>query len=185
MIEGHHVALRAIERSDLPHLLAWRNQPTFRRYFREFRELGATQQERWYETTVLTDPRTHMFAITDRRGGMLIGACGLCYVDWVNRTGDFSLYVGRDGLYIDDVYAADAGALLLTYGFDELGLHRVWCEIYEFDQAKQRLLPRLGFTLDGRHRETHWAEGAWHDSLFFGILDREFRARRADGEKAA
>jgi hypothetical protein len=94
----------------------------------------------------------------------------------VNRTGDFSLYIGQDDVYIDETYAPDAGRLLLRYGFDELGLHRIWCEIYGFDRAKQALLPRLGFTLDGRHRETHWADGAWHDSLFFAILDRDYRA---------
>ena len=177
MIAGAHVGLRAIERQDLPVLLAWRNRPEFRRYFREFRELSLVQQEQWFEATVLADPKTRMFAIVERKSGVLLGACGLCFIDWVNRTGDFSLYIGHDALYIDDVYAPDAGRLLLRYGFDELGLHRIWCEIYGFDQSKQALLPRLGFTLDGRHRETHWAEGGWHDSLYFAILDREFRAQ--------
>ncbi|HXQ50998.1 MAG TPA: GNAT family protein [Stellaceae bacterium] len=185
MIEGVFTGLRAVERRDLAQLLEWRNRPAFRRNFREVRELGMAQQERWFERTVLDDPGTHMFAIVERAGGALIGACGLCYIDWVNRTADFSIYIGHQGLYIDDHYAPDAGRALLGYGFGELNLHRIWCEIYGLDQAKQRLLPRLGFTLDGRHRETHWAEGAWHDSLFFGILDREFAARRDDIERAA
>jgi RimJ/RimL family protein N-acetyltransferase len=185
MIEGARVGLRAIERDDLPLLLAWRNRAEFRRYFREFRELCWHQQLAWYETTVLNDPRTRMFAIVERKSGALLGACGLCQIDWVNRLADFSLYIGHDALYIDDVYAPDAGRALLRYGFDELGLHRIWCEIYGFDRAKQTLLPRLGFTLDGRHRETHWAEGAWHDSLFFGVLEREFRAGQSGAERAA
>lgn len=176
MIEGGSVGLRAIEREDLSTLLEWRNRPALRRYFREHRELGAVQQQRWFETAVLGDPSTEMFAIVERgRAERLLGACGLCYIDWVNRTADFSIYIGRDGLYIDRIWAPDAGRALLAYGFGELGLHRVWCEIYDFDEAKQRLLPALGFTLDGRHREAHWAEGGWHDSLFYGILDREFR----------
>jgi RimJ/RimL family protein N-acetyltransferase len=185
MIEGTKTGLRAIERGDLAQLLEWRNRPEFRRNFREVQELGAAQQERWFERTVLGDPNTHMFAIVERDKGRLIGACGLCYIDWVNRAADFSIYVGHEGRYIDELYAPDAGRALLRYGFEELGLHRIWCEIYGFDQAKQALLPRLGFTLDGRHRETHWAEGAWHDSLFFGILDREFRLSARDIERAA
>lgn len=185
MIEGARVGLRAIERDDLPLLLAWRNAPGLRRHFREHRELSAAHHERWFETTVLGDPRTHMFAIVERGTARLLGACGLCYIDWINRTGDFSLYIGRDALYIDELWAPDAGRTLLGYGFHELGLHRVWCEIYGFDQAKQQLLPALGFTLDGRHRETHWAEGAWHDSLFYGILDRDFRSMHGGMEQAA
>jgi RimJ/RimL family protein N-acetyltransferase len=185
MIEGRRTGLRAIERDDLPVLLEWRNRPGFRRYFREFRELGLAQQQAWYETTVLNDPRTQMFSIVELGTGRLFGACGLCDIDWINRTGDFSLYIGHDGVYIDEVYAPDAGRTLLRHGFEALGLHRVWCEIYGFDNAKQRLLPRLGFTLDGRHRETHWSEGAWHDSLFYGVLDREFLARSDGVERAA
>lgn len=185
MIEGSRIGLRAIERDDLQPLLAWRNRPEFRRYFRESRELSSRQQLEWYEATVLGDPRTRMFAIVERKAGALLGACGLCQIDWVNRTGDLSLYIGQDGLYIDELYAPDAARTVLRYGFEELGLHRIWCEIYGFDQAKAQLLPRLGFTLDGRHRETHWSEGAWHDSLFYGILEREFRARLRDAGRAA
>jgi len=185
MIEGTRIGLRAIERADLATLLAWRNRPDFRRNFREFRELNETQQGRWYEERVLADPTTHMFAIVERGSGHLLGACGLCYIDWVNRSADFSIYIGHDDAYIDDLYAPDAGDALLRYAFDELGLHRVWCEIYGFDRAKQGFLPGIGFTLDGRHRETHWAEGAWHDSLFYGILERDFRAVRLARERAA
>lgn len=185
MIEGTHTALRAIERADLPQLLLWRNRPDFRRNFREYRELSMAQQERWYEEKVLGDPGTRMFAIVERAPARLIGACGLCYIDWVNRCADFSIYIGANDAYIDELYAPDAGRALLRYGFEELGLHRAWCEIYGFDQAKQRLLPRLGFTLDGRHRETHWADGAWHDSLFYGLLDHDFHAACPAGEQAA
>ncbi|HUK60747.1 MAG TPA: GNAT family protein [Stellaceae bacterium] len=185
MIAGTDVGLRAIERADLAPLLAWRNRPDFRRNFREFRELSMAQQERWYEERVLNDPATRMFAIVERASGRLLGACGLCYIDWVNRSADFSIYIGDGGAYIDDRFAPDAADALLGYAFEELGLHRVWCEIYDFDRAKQSLLPRLGFMIDGRHRETHWAEGAWHDSLFYGILERDWNAARLARERAA
>ena len=174
MIKGRHVGLRAIEPVDLEQLLVWRNQPEFRRYFREFRELSSTHRQQWYDSKVVGDISTRMFSIVDANSGKLMGACGLCYIDWINRTADFSIYIGHDHLYIDDVYAVDAGGLLLKFGFEELALHRIWCEIYDFDEAKKEFLPRLGFTLDGRHRQTHWADGAWHDSLFYGILVDEF-----------
>jgi RimJ/RimL family protein N-acetyltransferase len=68
---------------------------------------------------------------------------------------------------------------LIGYGFDELGLNRLWSEIYDFDTAKRTFFDRLGFTLDGRHRRTHWAEGAWHDSLFYSLLASDPRPVRA------
>jgi RimJ/RimL family protein N-acetyltransferase len=170
MLSGGDVGLRAIEAEDLPQLLAWRNDPRLRRFFREYRELNLAQQRQWFDTKVNADPTTRMFSIVEARTQRLLGAAGLCYIDWVNRTADFSIYLGADDLYIDERLAPGAARVLIGYGFDELGLNRLWSEIYAFDHAKERFFRALGFTLDGRHRQTHWAEGAWHDSLYFSLL---------------
>ncbi|MGC7870273.1 GNAT family N-acetyltransferase [Desulfosporosinus sp. SYSU MS00001] len=173
MLKGKFVGLRAIERQDLAQLQEWRNRPEYRRYFREYREIGMDAQNIWYEKKVLQDPNIRMFSIVELATDRLLGACGLCYIDWVNRTADFSIYIGADNLYIDSMFAPDSGKVLLDYGFDELGLHRIWAEIYDFDESKKVLFKTLGFKLDGRHRETHWAEGKWNDSLFYGYLSTE------------
>lgn len=170
MLKGHTVGLRAIESTDLAQLLAWRNQPEFRRYFREYRELSSDQQLNWYQTKVLSDPSTRMFAIVSLENRQLLGACGLCYIDWINRSADFSIYIGHENLYIDDTYAIDAAHIMINYGFEELNLHRLWSEIYDFDAAKTKMFGELGFHLDGRHLQTHWTEGRWCDSLFFGLV---------------
>jgi RimJ/RimL family protein N-acetyltransferase len=176
MLQGKVVGLRAIEREDLPQLLAWRNRPEFRRYFREHRELSREQQLNWFENTVLRDASTRMFAIVDLADSRLLGACGLCYINWVDRNADFSIYIGDEHVYIDHHYAPDAAHVMIDYGFGELALHRLWAEIYDFDDAKKEFFERLGFTLDGRHRETHWSEGGWHDSLFFSLLAGDMRS---------
>lgn len=178
MLQGKTVGLRAIETHDLPQLLAWRNDPHLRRYFREYRELNLTQQRQWFDTRVNGDPSTRMFAIVERSRQRLLGACGLCYIDWVNRNADFSIYIGADELYIDERFAPDAAVTMIDYAFGELGLHRLWSEIYGFDSPKQRFFESLGFALDGCHRQTHWAEGAWHDSLFYSLLATDPRPTR-------
>lgn len=177
MLNGTRTSLRAIERADLPTFLEWRNRPNFRRYFREHKELSSNDQERWFSEVVLGDNRVRMFSIVEAANGRLLGACGLCYIDWINRNADLSIYIGADSLYIDDVFAPDAGRVLLRYGFDELNMQRIWSEIYDFDDAKKRLFATLGFSLDGRHRQTHWTEGKWCDSLFYSILHDEFGSK--------
>ncbi|WP_337103599.1 GNAT family N-acetyltransferase [Paenibacillus sp. YIM B09110] len=178
MLVGQVVGLRAIERNDLSQLMAWRNKPEFRRYFREYRELNSDNQNQWFEKLVLGDRNTVMFAITELSTDRLLGAGGLCYIDWVNRSADFSIYIGADELYIDELYADDAAKVMMAYGFDELGLHRLWGEIYEFDVAKQEFFGRIGFKEDGRLRDTHWAEGSWHASIYYSCLMNEYINRR-------
>ncbi len=175
MLTGEITGLRAIEESDLEQLLAWRNDPRMRRFFREYRELNMTQQHSWFDAKVNNDSATRMFAIVDLETKELMGAAGLCYIDSINRNADFSIYLGIDDLYIDEDYAPDAGRVLLRYGFEELNLHKVWSEIYSIDKPKQQLFYELGFTREGVHRETHWTEGQWVDSLFYGLLAKDFR----------
>ena len=170
MLKGKYVGLRAIEESDLSQLLLWRNQPNYRRFFREYRELSQNDQRNWFDSKVLNDKSTEMFSIVDVNTGELLGACGLCYIDWINRNADFSIYIGKDDLYIDERYAIEAAQIMMKYGFEELNLHRLWSEIYSFDEAKKVMFDRLGFKLEGVNRETHWTEGKWCDSLFYGYV---------------
>lgn len=170
MIKGNVVGLRAIEKKDLPQLLSWRNQPEFRRYFREYRELNEENQNHWFERIVMNDPNTRMFAIIDLKTEELLGACGICYIDWINRCADFSIYIGKNHLYIDKVYAIDAAKLMIQYGFEELNLHRFWSEIYDFDEVKKMMFEELGFEHEAVHKETHWTEGRWVDSWYYRLI---------------
>jgi RimJ/RimL family protein N-acetyltransferase len=178
MLKGKYTGLRAVESGDLSQLLEWRNRPEYRRYFREYRELSMDNQRQWFETIANGNPATRMFSIVDLAQGRLLGACGLCYINWIDRNADFSLYIGADDLYIDDRFAPDAARTLIAYAFDEMAMHRLWSEIYDFDEPKKILFDHLSFRLDGRHRQTHWSEGAWHDSLFYSLLDFEYRDAR-------
>lgn len=172
MLKGEVVGLRAIEKSDLPQLLEWRNQPENRVFFREYRELNTINQTVWFDKYVMNDPSTRMFAIVDLKTKELLGACGLCYIDWINRSADFSIYIGKDDLYIDSTYAIDAAKVMQAYGFDELNLHRLWAEIYSIDEKKKKFFERLDFDLEGTFKETHWTLGKWVDSLYYTKLNR-------------
>lgn len=174
MLKGNVVGLRAVERNDLEKLLEWRNRPNFRIFFREYRELNMENQNRWFEAKVLEDEHTRMFSIVLLETGELIGACGLCYIDWQNRCADFSIYIGKDNLYIDSEYAVDAAKVMMAYGFDELNLHRLWTEIYEIDEKKQAMFKKLGFAHEATHISTHWTEGKWVNSLYYRYLESDY-----------
>jgi RimJ/RimL family protein N-acetyltransferase len=181
MIKGKVCGLRAIQHSDLDTLLKWRNSPEVRCFFRETREISPEQQSAWFENIVNKDPRTNMFSIVRLEDNELLGACGLCYIDQINQNADFSIYIGKDNLYIDEVYAVDAAQLLLSYGFDELNLHRIWAEIYSIDEPKIQFFDTLNFVVEGIHRETHWTKGKWVNSLFYGMLQKDYLNQSDDG----
>lgn len=175
MISGQFVELRAIDEGHLWTLLRWRNNPNLRKYYREYRELSGSQQYEWFQQ-MLKDPYTLMFSIfeTGRAGDdLLIGVCGLTYINWVFRTAEISLYIGKDDLYLDNQYAPDAWRTLMRYGFGELGMNKLWVEAYEFDEKRIALCHKFKFHQDGRLRQNVYKEGAYWDSLIFSLLRSE------------
>ena len=176
MIQGNLVSLAPLEQEDLEPLRLWRNNPEFRKYFREYREISKDMQQQWYQQKVLKDPGTIMFAIRDVKTGELLGCCGLCYINWVHRNADLSLYIGWQNAYIDTVgYAEESCRLLFRYGFQELGLEKIWTEIYAFDDPKYALYGKLGFQQDGLLRRQYFYGGTWWDSRILSLLKNEFQ----------
>jgi RimJ/RimL family protein N-acetyltransferase len=175
MIKGSKVQLLAVEREHLKQLLDWRNNPAFRKHFREHRELSMAQQNRWYEEKVLNDPSTMMFSICRIGDSELLGCCGLVYINWVAKHADLSLYIGWGNAYIDDEgYAEESCRLLLDYGFKELALNKVWTEIYVFDEKKKKFCDKLGFHVDGVLRDNCFYDGKFWDSYILSILASEW-----------
>lgn len=177
MIKGEKVGLRALEREDLKYLRDWRNKEDFRRNFREVRELSLTDQEKWFESIQNTKHINFMFTIVDLESNEPIGAAGLLYINWINRSADFSFYIGKDDIYINDKDASlEAVNLLIKYGFNNLNLNKIWMELYEFDTKKIDIFTKkFNFKQDGLLRENCFEDGKYWDSYLISLLSKDFK----------
>jgi RimJ/RimL family protein N-acetyltransferase len=176
MIRGKHVGLRAVEKEDLSLLRDWRNIPSFRRNFREVRELSFDDQYAWFESLQKTKHINFMFSIVDLETRKIIGAAGLLYINWVIRSADFSFYIGEDNLYVaNNDKTKEAITLLLEYGFHNLNLNKIWMELYEFDSKKIDIFTNtFNFEVDGKLRENCFEDGKYWDSYIISLLKNDF-----------
>jgi RimJ/RimL family protein N-acetyltransferase len=174
MIKGKKVGLRAIEKSDLELLKQWRNIPSFRKNFREVRELNSFNQETWFEKTNKS-PNDFMFMFVRLEDGELLGAGGLLYINWIIRSADFSFYIGFNEEYIDqEGYAEEAADLLIKYGFNNLNLNKIWMELYEFDSKKLTFFKeKFGFNTDGVLRENCFEDGRYWNSYIISLTRKD------------
>ncbi len=172
MIKGNLIGLRAVEKEDLQTLRDWRNETSFRRNFREVRELSLMDQEQWLESLKKTKHINYMFVIVDLKTNEPIGAAGILYINWINRSGDFSFYIGEDKIYIgDDKRTDEAAKLLIDYGFKNLNLNKIWMELYEFDSQKIAFFQnKFNFKIDGTLRQNCFEDGKYWDSLIISKL---------------
>lgn len=71
-------------------------------------------------------------------------------------------------------YGLETVKLLLGFGFDELGLHRIWGARSPRNAASARTMAAAGMTEEGTIREHILKAGQWRDSVVHSILDREW-----------
>jgi RimJ/RimL family protein N-acetyltransferase len=173
------INLRPVTRADLPQLAAWRNDPELRARTREFRPLTDVDQERWLSRISGGDRRDFMFVV-ERVTGVVrpesIGMVGLCHWDAANASAEVSFYVG-DKAARGKGFTKRALTLLHGWGFDALRLHRIYAEVYDFNEPGHAVVRSLGYTQCGRQRDTVWRGGRFASSLFYDLLEHEWRAR--------
>jgi RimJ/RimL family protein N-acetyltransferase len=178
MLNGQYTYLRAVEESDLGILRDWRNNPDFRKNFREHRELNLENQKKWF-FKLQENPNDFMFVIVDKEKHEPIGACGLLYTNWIIRSADFSFYIGKDALYVDEKFAKDAIISLINYGFNDLNLNKLWMELYEYDKKKLDLFLNIfNFKIDGKLRCNAFANGKYWDSYIISLLKDELTSQQ-------
>jgi len=71
-------------------------------------------------------------------------------------------------------YATEAARLVVTHGFDALGLHRLSATIEADNVASRRVVARLGFTHEGTKRDDAFADGEYVDREIYGVLAAEW-----------
>ncbi len=69
----------------------------------------------------------------------------------------------------------EAVSAILTYGFTELGLHRVEAIIDLANERSKGLLLKLGFTYEGNLRQRFFFRDRFEDEHYFGLLKDEWR----------
>jgi len=172
MLRGKKIHLTSVERESLEQMRNWRNQPEMRKYFREYREISKDMQENWYTKRVQSDREQVNFEIHENNTGALIGHCGLYYIDWLHRHAEFGIYVG-DKTYRSGGYGSDALRTLIKYGFNDLNLNKIWCEVYTNNDALE-VYKHLGFQHEGVLRQHYYNEGKYWDSTMLSMLKSEF-----------
>ncbi|GLZ79606.1 N-acetyltransferase [Actinorhabdospora filicis] len=74
-------------------------------------------------------------------------------------------------------YATDAAATMTHHAFTVLGLHRVSTAIGPANHASMAVVTKLGFIPEGRIRDHVHTNGAWRDSILYGVLAHEWTPR--------
>lgn len=112
------------------------------------------------------------WGIALREEHQLIGSCGFHHFDrgFHRAETGYALHRAHWGKGI----MTEAESAILTYGFTEMGLHRVEAVIDIANVRSKDLLLKLGFTYEGNLRQRYHFRDRFEDEHYFGLLKDEW-----------
>jgi [ribosomal protein S5]-alanine N-acetyltransferase len=99
----------------------------------------------------------------------------LCGIIGLNRQTDVFRLSAELGYWLGEEYwnrgiASYATRLTVIYGFETLGLERIFSSVYDFNKASQHVLEKSGFVFEGRSRKSVIKNGIILDDLRYSII---------------
>ncbi|MGB8819021.1 MAG: GNAT family protein [Rhizobiaceae bacterium] len=132
----------------------------------------------------LREGNAFTFFIFDRKTHLLVGGISLGHVRYgVSMSGQIGYWMGEP--HAGKGLMQDAVQILVRYGFETVGLHRLEAACIPGNLRSVRVLENTGFVREGLLKSYLKINGQWQDHLLFarisGVTDERQKAVDADG----
>jgi ribosomal-protein-alanine N-acetyltransferase len=170
-LEGERIQLRRMRSEDAPSLLeCWsRNEVREHSGIPELDSLAHAVEMIHFLNALSKTEDGLRWGIVNKRNSEWMGSCG--FNAW-QLEGAYRGEIGCElsSLYWGQGYMTEAIILLLHYGFQEMGLHRIEALVDPRNERASRLFATQQFQMEGLLRDyRHTAEG-FHDVFMYSLL---------------
>ncbi len=166
---GPWAELRAVSRD---HLVPWEPQwsrdeltrQAFRRRIRHYqRELKEDQGYAFFIFRIADDALLGGLTMSNVRRG-------------VTQSAAIGYWLGRP--HIGSGHMTEALRAAVTFGFDDVGLHRLEAACLPHNRTSISVLERIGFRREGLARQYLKIDGRWQDHALFALISDDLRRGR-------
>ncbi|MEU4839730.1 GNAT family N-acetyltransferase [Nocardia testacea] len=135
------------------------------------------QLREWYASRAAQRDRLDL-AVVDTADGRCVGEVVLNQWDPANRSCNFRILLGPAGR--GRGLGTEATRLIVGYGFERLGLHRISLEVYAFNRRAHHVYEKVGFRAEGVLRQSLRYRDEWIDATVMSILAHEWPGNQRD-----
>ena len=174
-VRSKRLFLRKLITSDAGKLFRYRSDPDVSRY-QGWAPASESAALRFIENQSNIEPgiagQWFQLAICLQKGGGLIGDLGLHFPADDDRQAEFG--ISLDPAHQGRGYADETLRAVISYLFDGLGKHRVFCSVDPRNIASVAMVRRLGMRQEAHFVKSLWFKNEWVDDLVFGLLKNEW-----------
>ena len=183
ILQGDMVRLTAVNLEEDSKLFArWARDADYLRMLNTspVRQWSERQYEKWFKEDLEKEKRDEfLFLIRTLEKDEAIGFIELDGVHWSHGDSYVGIGIGERECWSKG-YGTDAMKVVQRYAFEELNLHRVSLNVFEYNQRAIHSYEKVGFVVEGREREFLRRAGRRWDMIFMGILKEEWEQRNFD-----
>lgn len=175
-LAGEHIDLRPLELADVSdRYLHWFHDEEVCRYNSHHRFPMSAEALHAYVQSVMVSKDSIVLAIIDKVTRTHVGNISLQSIDWIARSAELAILIGEKDFWGKGI-GREASALLITHGFDQLDLNRIWMGTMEENAGMLKIAEKLGFLREGVLREANYKNGAFSNGIILGLLRSDFKA---------
>lgn len=180
VLDAPRLRLRPLTEADTDALLAYRADAEVCRYLpfppMDAAEIHRRLREQWNQLTLDEEGRNVTLGAELRGTGELVGDVILMFKSAEHGNGEIGWVFHPKVAGLG--YATEAATAMLDWGFGPVGLRRVVARLDARNDASARLCERLGMRREAHLVENEYFKGELTSEYDYGILAREWAARR-------
>lgn len=173
LLTGSKIGLREITDSDInDKYCSWLNDLEVNQYMQSRYSPWNIEKMKSYIDSL--SKYEYIFAICQIDTDEHIGNIKIGPVDWINRKAEISILLGEKDKW-GKGYGSEAIALMNTYAFETLSLHKLTAGCYVSNIGSKNIFMKNGYKEEGVLRQHIAFCGRYEDALTFGILNHEWK----------
>lgn len=166
------MVIRKLIETDLQTRVEWMNNPKI--YSSMHYEIPILLEKTitWWQNNQSNDRREDIVVIENNE---IVAMAGFTGIDWSIKKAE--TYLFTNPFKLNKGIGTRAKIEICKYGFEKLGLHKLYFITNEDNYASIRVNEKCGFKLEGRMRKEYLTkEGDWKDRLYYGLLKEEWNS---------
>ena len=173
--------LRELQRSDIPVINEWRNDPhLIAQLGAPFRYINSEVDIRWFDNYMNNRNNCVRCAIIDSEyPDAILGLISLTGIDHMNQSAVLHIMIG-DSQSQGKGMGSFAVREMLHHAFMNLNLHRVELKVLSQNSRAQHVYEKNGFVREGIVRKAVYKNGSFCDMYLYGILREDFLSLHTD-----
>jgi RimJ/RimL family protein N-acetyltransferase len=180
-IVTERLALRPFSRGDVDAVYSYRSREDVSEYLFDqpmtHEECAEAVRARAGQIAFSNEGDKIVLAVERRDDARLIGEVSLIWRSVSDLQGEIGYIFHPDAH--GHGYASEASRALLAFGFEVMGLHRVYARCDALNSGSERVMQRLGMRKEAHFREHAQFKGRWDEELIYAILEGEWFAPAA------